>query len=387
VGHYNFDELPRRRGTSCEKWDTYPEDVLPMWVADSDFHSPPEISSALLDRVRLGVFGYSCDEPRRFEKAAVLWMRKRFSWEVDPSGVEFTPSVCTALAMAIQAYSRPGDKVLFQTPIYPPFRGLVQANKRLPLASPLLWKDGNYRIDFEDLESKLADPAVTLFLLCNPHNPTGRAFTREELLRMGELCLKHGVLIFSDEIHCDYVFARHGHIPFPSLGPEFARISAMAINPSKTFNIADLRTAAVLLPHEDMRAPYRRTLRGCSLGRSSLGLLAFCLAYERGDAYADEVRLYVEGNIDYALSHIEARIPEIGAYKPEATYLLWLDCRKFGLEQDGLFSFFLDKAKLALSSGDIFGEEGKGFMRLNLACPRSLVEEALGRLERAVRER
>jgi cystathionine beta-lyase len=358
-----------------------------MWVADSDFYSLPEITGGLLDRVRLGVFGYSDDASRRFEKAAALWMRKRFSWEADPSWVEFTPSVCTALAMAIKAYSRPRDKVLFQTPIYPPFRNLVQANGRLPLTNPLLLREGKYGIDFEDLEKKLADPAVTLFLLCNPHNPTGRAFTREELFRMGELCLRHRVAVFSDEIHCDYVFAAHGHTPFPSLSPELARISAVAINPSKTFNIADLRSAAVLAPHEEMHVPYRNVLRGCSLGRSSLGMLAFCLAYELGDAYADEVRLYVEGNLDYAVSYINTRIPEILACKPEATYLLWLDCRKFSLEQKELFSFFLEKAKLALSSGDIFGEEGRGFMRLNLACPRFLAEEALGRLERALRER
>ena len=383
MSKYCFETIIERRGTMSSKWETYPEDVLPMWVADSDFKCPVEIIDALAKRVQNGAFGY-CANDGKFEKAAVTWMRKRFGWNADPAWVEFLPSVGTALAMAVKTYTQPGDNVLLQTPLYPPFTSATQNNGRVPLNSPLVWRNGAWHIDFDDFERKAANPRTSLFFLCNPHNPSGRAFTEQELRRMGEICIRHNVTIFSDEIHCDYVHSGHKHIPFPSLGTAFAKICAVGINPSKTFNIADLRAAAVIIPDEHLREQYRKEVLACKFGRCSFGVISFITAYEMCDDYADEVRAYIESTMRYAVDRFHSAIPRIKTSMPDATYLLWLDCRDLGMEQEELESFFLTKAKVALNSGLSFGTEGKGFMRMNLACPRTLAEEGLRRIENAV---
>ena len=384
MARYNFDTVIERRGAMCRKWETYPEDVLPMWVADSDFKAPQEIIDALAKRVQNGAFGYSLNDGS-FEKAAVLWMKKRFGWNADPAWAEFLPSIGTAMAIAVKAFSKPGDFVLMQTPLYPPFTAVTKYNDRVPLNNPLIWREGNYQIDFEDFEKKAADPKTTLFFLCNPHNPSGRAFTEAELRRMGEICIKHNVTVFSDEIHCDYVFSGHKHICFPTLGPEFEKMCAVGINPSKTFNIADLRTAALIIPDEELRNHYKHELTACKLGRCTLGITGFITAYEQCDIYADEVCAYIEANMKFAADYVNRNIPGISTFMPDATYLLWLDCRKLGKDQKELVRFFLEDAKVAMNSGEAFGDAGKGFMRMNLACPRSLVEEGLRRIEKAVK--
>lgn len=379
---HNFDEIIDRSNTASKKWDTYPKGVIPMWVADTDFKSPQPVIDALAKRVAHGLFGYTW-EHGSFERSTKGWLKRRFNWDIETSWVDFTPSVVAGLAVVVRALTAPGDNVLIQTPIYPPFMAVPTANDRVPLKNSLVWKDGRYQVDFEDLEKKLADPRTTLMILCSPHNPSGRCFSREELLRMGELCLKHNVYVLSDEIHSDFIY-KGEHIPFPTLSPELARISVVSINPSKTFNIADLRVAALITPDDELRAKVKKAVVASKFGHCSLGIIAYDVAYTECDYYADQVREYLGKNIDYAVRYFAEKIPQITTYKPEATFLLWLDCKKLGLSQPELVSFFVEKAKVACNSGTDFGTEGEGFMRMNLGCPLSVVQEALGRIERAV---
>lgn len=380
---HNFDAVIERGNGDSVKWNTYPGDVLPMWVADADFTAPEPVITALEQRVAHGVFGYSDWKNEDLKQAVVHWMHTRFSWRPEPDWVAFSPSVVISLALSVLAFTEPGDSVLFLTPSYPPFFRVPRSHARKPLTSSLILKNGRYEIDFADLEGKAAEPGTRLMYLCNPHNPTGRAFSREELLRIGALCVKHNVLILSDEIHCDYVFPGRAHIPFPSLSGELAERTLVAINPSKTFNVADLHTSAVISANPDLLARFKDTAAGLALHSAALGVIALKTAYMECAWYADQVAAYVKKNLDLAASFINERVPGIRTFVPEATFLLWLDCRAMGLPQKELESFFLDKAKLALNSGTDFGAEGQGFMRLNLACPKATVLEALSRLERA----
>ncbi|MDR1827623.1 MAG: pyridoxal phosphate-dependent aminotransferase [Methylobacteriaceae bacterium] len=381
---HNFDEIIDRSATDSSKWRKYPKDVLPMWVADSDFRCPRPVVDAVTRVAADGVYGYPFADDDAFNRATARWMSRRFGWDIDQSLVDYVPSLGTALAVAVKAFTQKGDNVLMQTPIYPPFGDVTKYNERHTVRSSLVWRDGRYHIDFDDFERLAADPKTKLFLLCNPHNPTGRVFTVGELRRMGDICLKHNVTIFSDEIHCDYVFPGARHVPLPTVSPEIARITVVGINPSKTFNIAGMRTAAAISCAAETRAAFRKALLSCKLGRSLFGTLAYVTAYNECDDYADQVCRYVEGNIDYAVSFLNEKVRKIKTYKPEATFLLWLDCRGLGLTQPELEAFFLEKAKVGLNTGTSFGLEGEGFMRLNTACPRATLEEGLRRLEQAV---
>jgi cystathionine beta-lyase len=337
---------------------------------------------ALANRVAHGVFGYT-GENGSFERSTQSWVKRRYDWDIDTSWVQCIPSVVTSIALVIRALTAPRESVLIQPPVYPPFAVVTQDNGRVPVGNPLLRRDGTWNIDFDDLEDKLASPRTTLLLLCNPHNPTGRCFTREELRRIGELCLKHGVHVLSDEIHSDFIFSGR-HIPFPSLSTELARISSVCLSPSKTFNMADLRVSSLIIPDEALREKVKRELAASRLGRCSLSIQAYNTAYTECDYYADQVKEYLGKNLEYAIGYIAEKIPSLSACMPEATFLLWLDCRKLGLSQPDLMSFFLDKAKVALNSGTDFGLEGEGFLRMNTGCPRVTLTEALGRMERAV---
>lgn len=378
--HYDFDAIVERRGTSCDKWDTYPPDVLPMWIADSDFKSPQPVIEAIQSVVARGVFGY----PRadgRFEAACAGWMHRRHGWQASPDWVEWCPSLGNAISLMIRAFTAPGDNVAMLSPIYPPFLNLCGINNRKAVQSRLIEPD--YGIDFADLEAKLALPATKLFLLCNPHNPTGRVFTRSELERVAELCLKHGVVVFSDEIHSDIVF-QGSHLSFPLLAPEVADITLVGLNASKTFNLADLRSAAVIASNPDLRAVFVKERNKVKLGRCSLGIEGVVAAYEHCADYADQICGYVRKNVDFAVDFIRREVPCIKTYTPESTFLLWLDCRGLGVSQTELEALFLEKAKVALNSGTAFGDGGAGFMRMNVASPRSMVEEGLRRIQKAL---
>jgi cystathionine beta-lyase len=375
---YDFDAIIERRGTSCEKWDSYPADILPMWVADSDFRAPLPVIEAIQAVAARGIFGYSKADGK-FEAAYAGWMQKRFGWQASPDWVEWCPSQGSALALAIRVFTSPGDNVAMLSPIYPPFIHLCTLNERNPVQSVL--HGPGYCIDYCDLEEKLSLPATRLLLLCNPHNPTGRVFTRTELERIGELCLRHGVVVFSDEIHCDFVYAGK-HIPFPLLSPELADITLVGINASKTFNLADLRSAAVISSNEKLRQAFAAGRDRVKLGRCSLGVAGVIAAYEKCEDYADQLRVYVSQNISWTVEHLRREMPSIKAYAPEGTFLLWLDCRALGGTQAEREAFFLEKDMVALNAGESFGNGGEGFMRMNLACPRSTVREAMARLQR-----
>lgn len=383
----DFDKIVSRRDTDSVKWNNYPEDVLPMWVADTDFEVPVPIQEALQKRVRHAFFGYSHDPDKTLEKAAANWCETRFGWKFGPESVAFSHNVVGAISMCIQAFTKPGDSVLFFSPSYPPFYSIPAINGRKALTSSLGRDHGRFAINFEDLERKLAAPDTSMFMLCNPQNPTGRAFTRQELTRLGELCLKHKVLVVSDEIHCDFVFGGEGHIPFATLSDEIAQNCLVAINPSKTFNIADLHCSALISHNPELLARFKKMTDIAAVHAGVFGRLAFVAAYTQCAYYADAMREYVKANLEYAVEYVNANIPGVVTAMPESTYLLWLDFRALGLEQDELKNFLLNKAKLALNSGTDFGEEGRGFMRMNLACPRSTLQEGLSRLEKAVKAR
>lgn len=388
---HDFDRIITRRGGDSVKWNTYAEDVLPMWVADADFTAPEPLTAALEERVRHGVFGYSSGLDTPFKEAVAHWMRSRFAWYVEPDWVAFSPSVVVSLSLCIQTFTEPGDKVVFLTPSYPPFFNVPRGLGREALTSTLVEKNGRYDIDYDDLEHKMADPRARLLILCNPHNPTGRVFTRGELAALGELCIAHNLLVLSDEIHCDYVFPGKTHIPFPGISGELAARTLVMVNPSKTFNIADLHCSAVISANPGLLARFTNAAHGMALHSSALGMIALITAYTKCAWYADQAAAYIRENIEVAVNRINSLTSGIRAYAPEATFLLWLDCRELcrerGLDQVGLERFFLERAKIALNSGTAFGTEGTGFMRMNLACPRSTVEEGLSRLEMALRER
>lgn len=383
----DFDDSPDLRGTDSLKWNTYPDDVLPLWVADMDFACPRPVVEALERRVALGVFGYPKVGPA-FTEAVRAWTSQRYGWEIEEHWTGFLTGVVPGLISAVEAFTRPGDKVLIQSPVYPPFHTLIKERGRVRIVSSLVQEGNRWKMDFADLEPKLADPALKLFLLCNPHNPVGRVWSAGELNRIAELCLRHGVFMVSDEIHADIVYPPQRHIPLSSLSPEVREQSMVLLSPSKTFNIPGLRAAAAILANPERRARFQTATRAAGRADASpLGLVGLEAAYTRCAPYLDRLLRYLAGNIQTAVSCFERDIPEIRTDRPEATYLLWLDCRGLGLSQPELNTFMLKKAKVALNPGDAFGPEGAGFMRLNVACPRARLEEAVLRIARAVRGR
>lgn len=379
--NYNFDMIIDRRNTRSDKWDSYPPDILPMWIADSDFRCPQPVIDAVTETARRGIFGYTRPDGA-FERAYAGWMSERFGWRVAPDWVRWCPSIGTALAVCIRAFTLPGDSVCMLLPTYPPFLNLCGLNGRTVAGSVLHEKNGHYTIDFDNLENTLAHPRTKLLLLCNPHNPTGRAFSLQELQQIGEMCLRHGVMVFSDEIHCDIVY-KGRHIPFSTLSPELSAITLVGINASKTFNLADLRSAAVISSNETLLALFTEECNRSKLGRCSLGIAGVIAAYTECADYADQLLVYLRGNMEFAVEYFASHIPAVKTYMPDATFMLWLDCRATGMRQDELQDFFLSKAKVALNSGDSFGEGGHGFMRINLACPRATVAEGLNRISNA----
>ena len=293
---HNFDEIVDRRGTDAKKYLLYPEDVLPMWIADSDFKAPQPVIDALTRRIAQGVYGYPAVSGR-LRRAAARWQTVRFGWDVDPDWVEYVPGVIAGVICAVRALSRPGDGIVIQSPCYPPFADLAAHNGRRLLRNQLILRDGHYEIDFEDFEKKASDPRTRLFILCNPHNPTGRVFTREELARLGEICLRHHVIVLADEIHHDLVYAGSRHIPFASLSPELAARTISFMNPSKTFNVPGFRTAAFIAENPQLKdAVHQVVVDNKAFGENLCGTIAFCTAYEACDYYADQLTAYLDGN-------------------------------------------------------------------------------------------
>ena len=381
---YDFDKIVSRETTNCAKWDTVEKGLLPMWVADMDFQSPPEVIAALKERAEHGIFGYSGGYGGWFE-ALMQWMRKRYGWAPQREWISTSPGVVAALFMLVRALTEPGDRIIIQPPVYRPFYYVASSNGCELLENPLYFDGHKYRMDLEQLRQTV-DSRVKLLILCSPHNPVGRVWNREELLSLGQFCLEHEITIISDEIHSDLVFSGYKHTVLASVSKELEQNTVICNAPSKTFNIAGISASNVIIANENLRSAYRRVLRGSGLALPNVfAVTAVETAYTYGEAWLKELLLYLEDNYRLASSYIAERIPEIKVVEPEGTYLLWLDCRGLGLNDEDLDDFIKEKARLLLEPGPSFGTGGSGFQRMNIACPRSRLLEALQRLEKAVR--
>ncbi len=378
----NFDYLPDRRNTECAKWRKYDDDVLPMWVADMDFLSPEPVIRALRERVDHGIFGYPC-EPDELKQVITDHLAKKYQWTVLPEEIVLMPGVVNGFNQACQAVTKPGEGILIQTPVYAPFFGAQQHAGAVAQQAELTRLDnGNYVIDFEKFEQAISNQ-TRIFILCNPHNPVGRVFRPDELEKMAEICLRHGVTICSDEIHCDLIYSSHKHFPIASLQPEISKNTITLMAPSKTYNIAGLCCSFAVIQNADLRLAFQNANRGLISQVNIFGQVAALAAYKEGQPWLDELLCYLEANRDFLYEYICREFPGISMGLPEATYLAWLDCRQSGI-QDVPQEFFLEKGRVAMNKGDDFGPNGQGFVRLNFGCPRAILVEALERMKKAL---
>ena len=358
--------------------------MLPFWVADMDIKSPDFIIESIISRARHGIFGYSKRMPE-FYDSIMNWLSTRHQLKVNREDIEYGPGVVFLLNMMIRKFTKPGDKIIIQSPVYYPFRKIIEGNKRIVSDNTLKLENGKYVMDFEDLEKRAEDPRCTMMILCSPHNPVGRVWKEGELKTLGKICRDNNVLLVSDEIHFDLVYKGHKHIPMLNAGEEYKSNIILCTAPSKTFNIAGLHSAFCIIPDPDKMKAYKEELGLLDLNRSNVFSQEVTqAAYEKGADYVDKLVDFLESNMNFANDYIIKSIKGIIPYKMEATYLMWLDCRELGLSTEDLDDLFFKKAKIALDSGYWFGETGKGFMRMNLACSRSMLKEGLERLERVV---
>lgn len=386
---YDFDKVTDRRGTNCLKYDFAaergkPADVLPLWVADMDFPTAAEITDRLETAVRHGIFGYSEGKDDYFS-AVAGWYKKHFDWEVKRNWLVKTPGVVFAIAAAIRAFTKEGDAVLLQQPVYYPFSEAIKDNGRILINSPLKLVNGHYEIDFADFEKKITEHQVKLFLLCSPHNPVGRVWEEWELRKIGEICLKHGVLVVSDEIHSDFVWPGHKHLVFASLSPEYADITITCTAPSKTFNLAGLQVSNIFISNPELRKDFRKAIAQTGYSQVNvMGLVACQAAYEEGEEWLSELKAYLYENLKFVRDYLHEHLPKVHLIEPEGTYLIWLDFRELGLTEEEREDLIVNKARLWLDSGAMFGADGEGFERINIACPRATLSQALTKLSKAV---
>lgn len=385
---YNFDSPTDRRGTNSYKWDSSDNpDILPMWVADMDFRTAPCITDALRRRVDQGIFGYTL-VGEDYYAAVCDWFRTRHGWAIDPRTIIYTSGVVPALSAIIKALARPGDKVLVQTPVYNCFFSSIRNNGCGIDECPLVYKDGDYSIDFADFERHCADPAVRLFLLCNPHNPAGRVWTRDELTRMGEIALRHDVIVISDEIHCELVFPPYCYTPFASISPDFAARSVTCVSPSKAFNIAGLQIANIVCADGDMRMRIDRAINDnevCDV--NPFGVIATVEAYRNGAEWLEQLLEYIHGNYTLMAEYCAEHLPAFTLTRLEGTYLVWMDCRALGIPSAVLEEELRDETGLWLNAGTMYGPAGEGFMRWNIAIQRTRLRDGLARFTRFVTAR
>jgi len=388
---FSFDTIIERRGTDSIKYDLaakrgLPEDILPLWVADMDFLSPPQVLEAIEERCRHGIFGYSDIMDDSYFKALSKWYSERFGWQLSPEWLVKAPGVVFAINMAIRALTKEGDAVLVQQPVYYPFSDSVLANGRKLVVSELIYSGGKYSIDFKDFEEKIVKERVKLFILCSPHNPVGRVWTLEELSAIGEICLKHGVKVVSDEIHADFVYPGYRHQVFAAISPELSDITVTCTAPTKTFNLAGLQISNIFISNPEIRERFRQEIRRTGYTQPNvMGLVACKAAYEHGAQWLDELIVYLASNLEYVREFLAREIPQVRLVEPEGTYLVWLDLRELGLSDRELDDLMINKAKLWLDAGTMFGSGGEGFQRVNIACPRSILERAMTQLKDAVK--
>lgn len=388
---YDFDHVVDRYNTWSLKYDFktergMPEDVLPLWVADMDFEVPIEVKNALSETVHHGIFGYSEAKDDYFE-AIHDWYVTKHNWDIKKEWLVKSPGVVFALATAIQAFTKEGDSVLIQQPVYYPFSSTVRANNRKLIINTLLYTDGRYSIDFDDFERKIIENSVKLFILCSPQNPVGRVWRKEELERIGDICEKYGVIVVSDEIHADFVYAPNVHHVFSEIKSSFQDFTIVCTAPSKTFNLPGLQISNIFIPNPELRKRFMKQIHTNGYSQLNLlGLVACKAAYAYGESWHSQIMDYLSDNINFVRSFIHEKLPQVHLVEPEGTYLLWLDCKAFGLTEQEREDIIVKKAKLWLDKGTMFGHSGEGFERINIACPRSVLVDAMERLHRAINE-
>nr|WP_294572646.1 MalY/PatB family protein [uncultured Romboutsia sp.] len=385
---FNFNKIIDRTNNFSAKWSEMNKnfgsnDLLPMWVADMDFLTAPCIMEALKDRLEQGIFGYTT-RPSSYNESIVNWLDNRFSWKIKKEWLMFSPAVITSISLLIQNLTQKNDKIMIQEPVYSPFHNIVELNERDLVISPLIkLDDGSYIMDYEDIEAKIKD--VKIFILCNPHNPVGRVWTREELTRLGQICLKHNVIVISDEIHSDIILKNHKHIPFASISKEFCKNTITCMAPTKTFNLAGLQSSFLVMSNPYYYEVMDRAFSTLDIKRNNaFSLVATEAAYNYGEDWLDELIKYIEDNVDFAIEYIKTNMPKLKVKKPEGTYLLWVDFNSLNVDEKDLKDALINKGKVALNSGSSFGIGGDGYYRINLACPRAMVLEALKRIEFAI---
>jgi len=380
---YDFDRIIDRRSTESNKWHKYPPDVLPLWVADMDFSSPEPVIRALRERVEHGVFGYGVEQPE-FHQVMHDRFLKRFGWSVEPEAMVVLPGVIPGFNTACRAFGGPGDGVLMMLPVYPPILRLPDnVGMSRDGASLVRGTDGRYLIDFDAFERAIT-PRTKMFLLCNPHNPVGRVFTREELLRMAEICLRHDLIICADEVHGDVIYSGGSHVPMASLAPEIEARTITLVAPSKTYNLAGLKCSVGVIPNRTLREKFVAARADMVQNVNILGYTAMLAAYRDGQPWLDELLRYLEGNRDFLVKHVRDNFPTIEMGVPEGTYLAWLDCRRANIPRTDPFTFFLESGRVAFNDGMTFGRGGEGFVRLNFGCPRALLVQGLERMGAAL---
>jgi len=384
---YNFDEIVLREGTNSIKYDALErffgsKDVLPLWVADMDFKTPDFIVDAVKKRAEHEIYGYTF-RGDSYYNSITGWMKRRHNWDIQKEWISFSPGVVAGLTFGIEAFSKPGDSVIVQPPVYFPFFDCVKGTKRKLIENPLKIENGRYTFDFEDLKAKI-DKKTKLLLLCNPQNPGGTVFSKEELTELAHICLENKIMIISDEIHSDLIFNGHKHIPFASLSDEIAQNCMVSMAPSKTFNVAGFASSIVIIPNKTKFARYERAIGVAHLYMGNIfGSVAMEAAYTHGDEWLNQMMVYLQENYKLLENFFKTKLPKVKVMNPEATYLIWLDFREYGMKNAELMKFTIEKAKVGLNDGGRFGTGGDGWLRINIGCPRSVLAEALERLGKA----
>ncbi|WP_313233723.1 MalY/PatB family protein [Tissierella praeacuta] len=379
---YNFDEIiDRKLSNSIKWWES--KDILPMWIADMDFKVADEILDAMKKTIDHGIIGYD-DKPDSFYESIINWVKDRYNWEIKKEWLVFTPGVVPGLGISIKSFSKEGDKVIIQPPVYPPFYRVIENNNRRVVENSLIYKDNKYIMNIDDLEKSI-DKDVKIAMICSPHNPVGRVWKKEELEVFGNLCLKNNIIMISDEIHCDLTFSDYKHIPLASISDEFANNTITFMAPSKTFNIAGLFASVAIIPNDKLRKLYNDTIENMEITHTNgFSIIGFEAAYKYGKNWLSQAIRYIEDNADFAVDYINKNIPEIKTYKPEGTFLMWLDFKSLGKTSEEINELLINKGKVQLNNGATFGTAGEGFFRLNIGCPREVLKEGLDRIKKAI---
>lgn len=387
---FNFDEIIDRKNTNSIKYDFalergMPDGILPLWVADMDFKTPPCVIKTLVEASNHGIFGYS-EVKEEYFHILKKWFSSHYNWDIERQWLVKTPGVVYAISMAIRAFTKEGDSVLIQRPVYYPFSESILCNNRNLVNNPLVYKDGAYSIDFIDFEEKIIKNNVKLFILCNPHNPVGKVWSKEELITLGDICLKHNVTVVSDEIHADFIYPGREHNVFANLKPEFLDITVTCTAPSKTFNLAGLQVSNIFIANKSLKKLFKEEINKSGYSQlNTMGLLACMSAYENGGKWLEELKEYLLGNLNFVKEYLNKNLPELTLVEPEGTYLIWIDFSKLNLTEEELENLIVKKANLWLDKGTMFGPEGKGFQRINMACQRATLENALINLTKVIK--